>query len=366
MNQLISENNGGFPVTLNDLRFIEGAVRTAFEGLLKAFQISNDSTFIVYGCERAVSGGIVTIAEGAVSINGELCIVQEHSYPVPGPGFFEFFDLDISSIPEGLKVLQNGVSVDAYTVRNAKVKVAGSIPSGLMAYSSIQNMFSIIQTKIPQIGLNTTAIAGKAPTVHYHSELKYLTSVKLQTISQGVRVLGELRANAGITTYGGELGVFSSESSLSRGYITRNEQDDFLGIRVDFDGSPNWNALFEFKTNGDLQFSNINNRIRDRNTGTIIGSTSDKRFKKEIEPLGAVLDQLMALKPVTHQWISDEEGDRVFGLIAQEVQGIFPEIVDTSREGYLSLDYPKLTVILIKAIQEQQRQIESLAKSIEQ
>jgi len=48
-----------------------------------------------------------------------------------------------------------------------------------------------------------------------------------------------------------------------------------------------------------------------------------------------------------------------YGLIAQEVEKVFPEMVKTiSADGYKGLDYPKLIPVLVEAIKEQQTQIE--------
>ena len=51
---------------------------------------------------------------------------------------------------------------------------------------------------------------------------------------------------------------------------------------------------------------------------------------------------------------------RHLGLIAQEVETVVPEVVDTSDDGYKSINYDNLTGLLIEAIKEQQRQIEAL------
>lgn len=53
---------------------------------------------------------------------------------------------------------------------------------------------------------------------------------------------------------------------------------------------------------------------------------------------------------------------RQIGLIAQEVEEVFPELVHTDESGYKSVEYSKITAILIEAVKEQQAQIESLRK----
>ena len=52
-------------------------------------------------------------------------------------------------------------------------------------------------------------------------------------------------------------------------------------------------------------------------------------------------------------------------VIAQEVEEVLPEVVSEDNEGYKSVDYSKLTPLLIEAIKAQQAQIEELKERIE-
>ncbi len=116
-----------------------------------------------------------------------------------------------------------------------------------------------------------------------------------------------------------------------------------------------------------MTFSSSSNRVRDRATGTVIGSTSDERLKKNIKPLGSILSKIKKLKAITHLWKDDEDtAEAKYGFIAQEVEKVFPELIDTSDQGYKSLDYPKMTVILTKAMQEQQKQIDAFKKKVDE
>lgn len=96
---------------------------------------------------------------------------------------------------------------------------------------------------------------------------------------------------------------------------------------------------------------------------TIAGTlyeTSDARLKTGVEPLESALDGLRSIEPVRYRF---QEGtghptsDQI-GLLAQDVGEVFPELVSRDGEGYLALDYPKLTAVLLKGLQEQQATIE--------
>ena len=59
-----------------------------------------------------------------------------------------------------------------------------------------------------------------------------------------------------------------------------------------------------------------------------------------------------------------ENGTQI-GIIAQDIEKVFPELVKTDDKGYKSVAYDKLSVIAISAIKEQQKQIEELKAVVE-
>jgi len=93
---------------------------------------------------------------------------------------------------------------------------------------------------------------------------------------------------------------------------------------------------------------------------------SDARYKTDIRPFENALSTLLQLRGVTYNWKYDEFPGLVFsdgeqiGLIAQEVEKILPQLVTTSPDGYKSLSYEKLSVVLLEGMKEQQKQIEEL------
>jgi hypothetical protein len=97
--------------------------------------------------------------------------------------------------------------------------------------------------------------------------------------------------------------------------------------------------------------------------------TSDVRLKKGITPLSDVLDKVIALRGVRYQW-KHEDGptsgcsdSSEIGLVGQEVESVYPELVTTDSDGYLSLNYARLTAVLVEAIKEQQQLIKQQASA---
>jgi hypothetical protein len=81
-----------------------------------------------------------------------------------------------------------------------------------------------------------------------------------------------------------------------------------------------------------------------------IAFLSDINHKKNIKPLESQLSKIKRLNPVSFDW--KESGKEDFGLIAQEVEEIYPKLVKTNEHGIKSVNYVKLSVLLLKALQE--------------
>ena len=99
-------------------------------------------------------------------------------------------------------------------------------------------------------------------------------------------------------------------------------------------------------------------------------TSSDFRLKKNITPIQDALIKVSLLNGVEYEWRTEEFPEKEFdegkevGVIAQEVETVLPEAVSEDSEGYKSVDYSKLTPLLIEAIKAQQAQIEELRAEI--
>jgi hypothetical protein len=104
-------------------------------------------------------------------------------------------------------------------------------------------------------------------------------------------------------------------------------------------------------------------RFRIYSNGTY-GSVSDSRLKKNIETSRGYLSDLCQLRVVKYGWnTNDDSVPKELGFIAQEVEEVFPSLVDNSGE-YKMIKQPVLIPMLVKAIQEQQAIIETLTNRI--
>ena len=105
-------------------------------------------------------------------------------------------------------------------------------------------------------------------------------------------------------------------------------------------------------------------------SGTI--TPSDRRFKKDVVTLDNALARVLRMRGVVFSWRPDEFPERGFsdarqvGFIAQEMKEIVPEIVFEGSDGYLSIDYAKLTPFLVEAIQTQEEELAELRRANEE
>ena len=112
-------------------------------------------------------------------------------------------------------------------------------------------------------------------------------------------------------------------------------------------------------------------KIEVTSANTTYTTSSDYRLKENITPLENGLDRLNQLKPVKFNWI--ESGQEEEGFIAHEVDEIFSDAVvgekdavqDNGTVSPQTMDYGRITPLLVKAIQEQQEQIEHLKTEIQ-
>ncbi|MCK9621367.1 MAG: tail fiber domain-containing protein [Methylobacter sp.] len=96
---------------------------------------------------------------------------------------------------------------------------------------------------------------------------------------------------------------------------------------------------------------------------------SDERLKKNIEPLANALNKLLQLRGVRFEWQEPEKmGNLVgpqLGLIAQEVEKVFPEWISTGPEGYKELTIRGFEALTIEALRELKKDIENLRQKRE-
>ena len=154
----------------------------------------------------------------------------------------------------------------------------------------------------------------------------------------------------------------------------RDSNTDTPGTRliIDHDGRVGINTVApadQLHVAGDVR---VGNCVRN-SAGTQIAGTcaSDARFKREITPFPAMLDRVAALRPVHYFWRAAEfpsrgwGGEQTYGLVAQDVEAVLPELVHTMPDGYKAVDYSQLPLVLLQAVRELTAANAALAARVE-
>ncbi len=164
----------------------------------------------------------------------------------------------------------------------------------------------------------------------------------------------------------GDVGInwlkISSTGSNNAGFYINGASTAILYLNQDAqgNGTGGWVTI----GNNAAQWRQANLTVNGTGSTCVIGTgtgntacTSDAR-KKNIEGLSTGnLAKIMQLQSTLYNWKNDPTGTQRIGLIAQNVQSVFPQTVTVDADGYLMLDYAALVSPLIGAVQEQQAMI---------
>lgn len=164
-------------------------------------------------------------------------------------------------------------------------------------------------------------------------------------------------------TGNGEVGI--NGNPTARLHIYQRSQTVGTGLRfTDNTSNADWDITHGFALR--FHYGGSLRGTISATTGAYIQS-SDIRLKENINPIRSILDKTLQLRPTTYYYKTDDKKTQTIGLIAQEVQNIFPEVVHYSKADDLyGINYSAFGVIAIKAIQEQQVIIDDQQKQIDE
>jgi hypothetical protein len=157
-------------------------------------------------------------------------------------------------------------------------------------------------------------------------------------------------------------GMYFNHSNATRSHLVVSNTETSYGESLYYGNRQNSDGqIFQFRRSN----SNVGNISVDTNS-TTYNTTSDLRLKKDIETITDGTDKLMAMNPVMHGWKADPEADAVHGFIAQEMLDIVPEAVSGDPEGedMMSMDYGRITPVIVAALQEANKKIMELENRI--
>jgi len=160
---------------------------------------------------------------------------------------------------------------------------------------------------------------------------------------------GTLLTTGNNNIYVGNLGVATEDNTIRIGNPQVHTAAFIAGITGADEGSPT--AVFINTTTGQL--------------GTTPPASS-RRFKTDIKPMDQTSEAILALKPVTFEYKSDEKSTPQFGLIAEEVAKINPALVLSDKQGKpYTVRYEAVNAMLLNEFLKARRQIDAQQKQID-
>jgi hypothetical protein len=259
--------------------------------------------------------------------------------------------------------IAGGIDGSALRVLNSGTRTVGN--NGML----IQNLV----TKVG--GNNSTKIGLKIESTGAWG----VATVNQPNVGLDVNVSGADNNYAAIFN-GGNVGIGIANPTTAL-YVSRNEGNGPVatfrntypgggvapqGIRIELDDNDlAANRLISFIKQG----AEIGS-VQGNNGFVTYATTSDRRLKTNIDDFGGALEMVNNLRPRQYAYKVNPERME-YGFIAQELQLILPQIVSGSEEGDVNtnpmmVDYSRLTPILTKAIQEQQKIIDSQKAEIDE
>ena len=139
-----------------------------------------------------------------------------------------------------------------------------------------------------------------------------------------------------------------------------------FGMNLENGLGDDWEIVTASSSSGNLNLFFNNNFRGSFNSANGLYTSSDRRLKSDIKPFRSALDGIMQLNPTEYVHIDNiKTGKRTIGFIAQDLNEVFPEVVshevltERNQDIYM-VNYGLMSVITVKAMQEQQVQIQSL------
>lgn len=326
---------------------------------LRPFTVNNTSGYVTIGNGATVDSGL-TVNGGFTLGSGNLTLPNTLLLKDGNPG--------------------NGVSKTAGLLSYDDVLYFRRHTAGTDAYEANVATINLTNGDIATTGALRTAnyLYGASNKEVMRTSDTWLRLNNAGDFTNGVYTPGLIRADAGLETYG-TLNMHAA-AIISDAGVIRDGNGGWVrtyGSTGWFNGTygggfymtdSTWVRAYNSKSIWTPATVQADTSVR---TATLF-LTSDERFKKDITPIEGALDQVTKLQGVNYHW--DTSKDRVknmdankinHGLIAQDVEKVYPELVSTDEGGMKSVEYTGLIAPLIEAVKELKARNEALEKRLE-
>ena len=221
---------------------------------------------------------------------------------------------------------------------------SGALQNNTDGYANTASGLAALQNNTT--GYNNVAIGGSA--LYFNTTGTQNTAIGTSALAESISGSNNIALGAGTG-----INVTSANNVICIGFnVSGNNVDNSCYIG---------NIFGATSSNGVGVFVNSNGRL-----GTM---TSSRRFKERIKPMGNASEALLALKPVTFRYKSeiDPAGTPQFGLVAEEVEKLNPNLVVRDKEGKpYSVRYEQINAMLLNEFLKEHKRIEEQQVTIAQ
>ena len=339
-----SAGNLSLTASNTELRFYEGSNYVGFE----APALSGDQIWVLPAADGTANQVLQTNGSGTLSWG--TAPGSNANIIIPDDG-----NIGSSSDTDAISISAAGVvSMTATTESSSATTGALTVAGGVGVAKDLSvgdDVRLISDAAVLNFGANSdvtlTHVAGQTPGLLLNSSSQLQFRDSAIHISSDADGYMNVQADTGINlNIGGTDKLALTATTATFGVTISAPQNSTIGDITFANGSIT-------SATGTIDFGNENLTT----TGTIT-SSSDVRLKKDIVEIDNCVDKVKKLRGVNFKWIQDDRDD--FGVIAQEVEEVAPHAVIENKEGMKSVDYGRLTTLLIQAVKEQQTQIDEL------
>jgi hypothetical protein len=280
---------------------------------------------------------------------------------------------DVSILQAGMEVMEDQTGV-VYTTGSFKVidqsnnELSKSDEFGYRLNNSNGNATLSLTSDIIDNNIGYLNIYGsnQGPNVFAGANFLYHGNGSTgQVTVQGT--LGE--DHAGMVVNSSNEGIVFSDHAFfgenpdgTSAYPVKIQQPPNYGLGLFRDDDNFYEYYINSNNNLALFYNNATIGYFEASTGNYV-VTSDRRLKRNIRSLQSTLDKVSQLNPSKYSYIRTGSDTETIGFIAQEVEEVFPELVSTAEgkdgQEIKGVNYSGMSVIAIKAIQEQQTIIDN-------
>ncbi|WP_338791942.1 tail fiber domain-containing protein [Bernardetia sp. MNP-M8] len=253
--------------------------------------------------------------------------------------------------------IQNGSITDTKLLNGAvsELKIQNNaVTSNKIANNAITNSKitnnAVSANKIQSGGNDKVLLTSASGTVYWEDQSSFASSLPATS--------GDLTVNGDFLVGGGNDVIFGDASNLDDRFDMYGEFDHYGDHFHVNDTEAKFDKGINVKEN-----SNFKDDVRIEGDLRVDGNftnPSDIRYKRNIQTMNNSLNDILSLRGTTYYWKDTVAMNNrfQFGVIAQEVEEVFPNLVVTDENGFKSVNYIGLVPVLLQATKEQQEIIE--------